>query len=169
MVRQPTHDEEQEIMGFFNAAEKGLARKVLGDRGLAIHDGESRVVSLVPKDLWKQPEDLWALAAGGGLPIGVMDEDGFGLDLQGSIIWARETRAQVVRCSEQATRMFLYSKNILGDSVEGFDRKLTHGDACVVANVRGEGIGLGQVVGKFKGQTEAVAPLHDLGAYLRDQ
>ncbi len=168
-MRQPTLDEEQEVLRFFNAAEKGLARKVLGDRVLAIHDGENRVVSLVPKDLWDRPEDLWAMAAGGGLPIGVLDDDGFGLDLQGSIIWARETRAQVVRCSEQATRMFLYSKNILGDSVESFDPRLRDGDACVVSNVRGEGIGLGQVVGRFKGQTEAVAPLHDLGAYLRDQ
>ncbi len=170
MVRQPTYDEETEVLSFFEAAEKGLAKKVLGDRALAVHDAEEgRVVSLVPPGLWDHDEDLWALAAGGGLPLGVLDEDGFGLDLQGAIVWARETRAQVVRCSEQATRMFLYGKNVLGDSVEGFDRKLKLGDACVVANVRGEGIGIGEVVGRFKGQSEAVAPLHDLGAYLRDQ
>lgn len=169
-MRQPTHDEETEVLAFFEAAEKGLARRVLGDRALAIHDGgDERIVSLVPRDLWDRDEDLWGLAAGGGLPIGVLDEDGFGLDLQGAVVWARETRKQVVRCSEQATRMFLYGKDVLGDSVEDHDRDLQPGDACVVSNVRGEGIGIGRVVGRFKGQSSAVSSLHDLGAYLRDQ
>lgn len=169
-MRQPTYDEETEVLSFFEAAEKGLARRVLGDRALAVHDAEDgRIVSLVPRDLWDRPEELWGLAAGGGLPIGVLDDDGFGLDLQGAVVWARETRKQTVRCSEQATRMFLYGKDVLGDSIEEHDRDLGLDDACVVTNVRGEGIGIGQVVGRFKGPSSAVRSLHDLGAYLRDQ
>jgi ribosome biogenesis protein Nip4 len=79
------------------------------------------------------------------------------------------TRRQTVRVSEQATRVFLYGKPILGDSVKSFDPRLNPGDVCIVSNPRWEAIGLGEVMGRFKGDRPAVRAVHDLGTYLRDQ
>lgn len=168
-MREPTYDEETEILGVFEAAEKGLSRRILGERSLAIHDVEDgRIVSVVAKDVWDLPEELW-MDSPGGLRIGTLEEDGFALDLQGAALWAEHSIAQVVRVAEKAARLWLYGRNILGGSIEKADRRLRPGDACIIVNPRGEALGIGEVVGALKGKGEAVHPVHDLGQYLRDQ
>lgn len=168
-MRQPTYDEETVVLGFFEAAQKGLAKKVQGGRDLAILDHEDgRIVTLVHPHVWTLPEDLWS-DADGGLRIGTLEEDGFALDLQGAVRWAAQTDKQTVRVSEKATRLWLYGRNILGISVERYSHGLGRGDGCIVVNPRGEALGIGQVVGGFKGKGEAVEAVHDLGQYLRDQ
>ncbi len=168
-MRQPTYDEETEVLGFFEAAGKGLGKKVVGDRDLAILDREDgRVVTLIDPTVWDLPEEVWGDAEG-GLRIGTLEEDGFSLDLQGALRFAEHSRKQRVRVAEKASRLFLYGRNILGGSIESFSPGLKNGDAVIVTNPRGEALGIGVVVGTFKGRNEAVHPVHDLGQYLRDQ
>ncbi len=164
-MREPTYDEETAILGFFEAASKGMARKITGRLTLAVHD---EVVYLVPKSAWGLPPEILEEASP-TYRIGSLEPEGFALDLQGAVLWARASKAQIVRVTEKAARIFLYGKNILGTSVENYARGLDRGDACIVVNPRGEALGIGEVVGSFKGKREAVTPIHDLGEYLRDQ
>lgn len=170
MIRDATGAEAQDVVGFFDAIERGLADEVLGDLELAVveRDGE-RVAVLVAPEVLGLDEALLTDADHGGLRIGTLEDDGFRLDLQGAIRMAPHTRRLAVRVNEKATRLWLYGRDVLGDSVLAFDKRLRTGDACIVCNTRWEAIGIGEVVGRFKGGQPAVRPLHDLGAYLRDQ
>jgi ribosome biogenesis protein Nip4 len=169
-MRRPTAEEEEAILGFFEAMEDGLARRVTGLDDLAIVDRDgARFVTLVGSNVHGLPEELLRDAGAAGLPIGTLEGGDFHLDLQGAVLLARHTQRQTVRVTEHAARLFLYGRNILGDSVERHDPSLAQGDACVVTNPRGEAVGIGIVVGNFKGGREAVKPVHDLGTYLRDQ
>jgi NOL1/NOP2/fmu family ribosome biogenesis protein len=169
-MRRPTFDEETAVLGFFEAMEKGLAAKVLGLNDLAVveRDG-NRFVCLVGSSLHGLPEELLVGADAAGLPIGTLEDGAFHLDLQGAVLLARKTERQTVRVTEHAARLFLYGRNVLGDSVERHDPRLEQGDACIVTNPRGEAMGIGVVVGPFKGGRESVKPVVDLGTYLRDQ
>lgn len=155
---------------FFDGLDAGLAARVVGRHGLAVveRDG-ARWACLATRELLALPKELLAGAEAGGLPLGTLDDNAFRIDLQGGFLAARHTRNQTVRVNEHASQLFLYGRNVLGDSVEWHDGTLEKGDACIVTNPRGEGIGIGRVVGSFKGTRAAVSPLHDLGAYLRDE
>ena len=168
-MRAATADEEQAILGFFEAMETGLAPRVVGRHALAVieRDGIPFAVLVTPEML-ALPQELLGDAESAGLVIGTI-EDGFHLDLQGAVLAARHTKSQTVRLTEHASRLFLYGRNVLGDSVVWADRTLAKGDACIVCNGRGEAMGIGTVVGNLKGPREAVKPIHDLGTYLRDQ
>jgi ribosome biogenesis protein Nip4 len=168
-MRAATVDEEQAILGFFEGLETGLAPRVVGRHALAVveRDGIPFAVLVTP-ELMALPETLRTDAASAGLVIGTI-EDGFHLDLQGAVLAARHTKSQTIRLTEHAARLFLYGRNVLGDSILWADRTLAKGDACIVCNGRGEAMGLGTVVGNLKGPREAVKPIHDLGTYLRDQ
>ncbi|MEA3191555.1 MAG: ribosome subunit biosis protein [Thermoplasmata archaeon] len=162
--------EESAVVDFLEGMEEGLAARVLAGLRLGVveRDGVT-FVALRSREMDALPAALLDGADAGGLPIGTLEDGGFHLDLQGAVQVARFTKAQSVRVTEHAARLFLYGRNILGDSVEWHDRALEKGDACIVANPRGEALGIGVVVGSFKGNREAVQPVHDLGTYLRDQ
>ena len=168
-MRPATVEEEQAVLGFFEAMETGLAPRVVGRHALAIieRDGIPFAVLVTPEML-SLPKELTADAASAGLVIGTI-EDGFHLDIQGAVLVAQHTKSQTLRLTEHAARLFLYGRNVLGDSIIWADRTLAKGDACIVCNGRGEAMGLGTVVGNLKGTREAVKPIHDLGTYLRDQ
>lgn len=168
-MRVATVTEEQAVLGFFESIETGLSQRVAGRLALAVveRDGIPFAVLVTPEAL-TLPAELLADAEHGGLVIGTL-EDGFHLDLQGAVLMARHTKCQTLRITDHAAQLFLYGRNVLGDSVEWSDRGLEKGDACIVCNSRGEALGLGMVVGNFKGTREAVKPVHDLGTYLRDQ
>lgn len=169
-MRRPTVAEEEAIAGFFEAMERGLAAKVVGLDDLAIveRDG-NQFVCLAGSGLHGLPPGLLEGCDAAGLPIGTLEGGAFHLDLQGAVRLARRTERQTVRVTEHAARLFLYGRNVLGDSVERHDPRLERGDACIVTNPRGEAMGIGVVVGPFKGGREAVKPVVDLGTYLRDQ
>lgn len=168
-MRAATVEEEQAVLGFFEAMETGLAPRVVGRHAIAVveRDGIPFAVLVTPEML-SLPEELRADAASAGLVIGTI-EDGFHLDIQGAVLVAQHTKSQTLRLTEHAARLFLYGRNVLGDSIIWADRTLAKGDACIVCNGRGEAMGLGTVVGNLKGPREAVKPIHDLGTYLRDQ
>ncbi len=169
-MRQANLEEETAVLGFLEAMEKGLSMKVLsgGALGVVERDGIQFAV-LTSQALLSLPQDLLAGAEAAGLPLGVLEGDGFHLDLQGAALVAVHTKAQTCRVTEQAAKLFLYGRNVLGDSVVWHEPGLKRGDACIVCNGRGESLGLGVVVGPFKGMREAVKPVQDLGTYLRDQ
>ncbi|HUR62963.1 MAG TPA: hypothetical protein VM241_00625 [Candidatus Thermoplasmatota archaeon] len=169
-MRRPTFDEETAVLGFFEAMEKGLAARILGLNDLAVveRDG-NQFVCLVGSSLHGLPEALLEGCDAAGLPIGTLERGAFHLDLQGAVLLARKTERQTVRVTEHAARLFLYGRNVLGDSVERHDPRLERDDACIVVNPRGEAMGIGVVVGPFKGGRESVKPVIDLGTYLRDQ
>jgi len=168
-MRPATVEEEQAVLGFFEGLETGLSARILGSHVLAVveRDGIPFACMATPEALGV-PEELRAGVGSGGLVIGTL-EDGFHLDIQGAVLAARHTKSQTLRVTEHAARLFLYGRNVLGDSVVWADRSLAKGDACIVCNERGEALGLGSVVGNLKGPREAVRPIHDLGTYLRDQ
>lgn len=169
-VRYADPEEVDAVVGFLEGVARRLAQRVIGDRAIGVLDERDppRVVLLSP-GLDRLPTDLVADSHAGGLPIGTLEDGVFRLDLQGAVLLARHTEVQGVRVREKAARLFLYGRDILGDSVLRADRRLQNGDACVVLNPRGEALGIGEVVGGFKGLRPAVRPLHDLGVYLREQ
>ena len=169
-MRPATPEEAEAVAAAFEAIERGLWAKAAGSQGLAVaeRDGIPFAV-LAPRELLGLDVRLLEGSEAGGLPIGTLEEGTFHLDLQGAVLAARHSRAQTVRVSEHAAQLFLYGRNVLGDSVLFHDPHLQRGDACIVTNPRAEAIGIGVVVGSFKGRREAVKPVHDLGAYLRDQ
>lgn len=169
-MRQATFDEEEAVLGFFDAMEDGLANKIMGEQALALveRDGIDFVVIASPM-LLSLPQALRDGCDAAGLSIGTLEDGEFHLDLQGAVLCAQFTHAQTVRVTEHAARLFLYGRNVLGDSVTHSDPKLERGDACIVTNPRNEAVGIGVVCGGMKGPREAVKPVHDLGTYLRDQ
>lgn len=168
-LRAMTVEEKQAVLGFLESLETGLSARVVGRYALALVERDGiPFACLVTPEVLALPPELLADAEAGGLVLGTL-EDGFHLDLQGAVLVAAQTKAQTLRVTEHAARLFLYGRNVLGDSVEWADRSLERGDACIVCNARGEALGLGTVVGTLKGPREAVRPIHDLGTYLRDQ
>lgn len=164
-MRPATQEEEAAVRASLEAVERGLYERFLSGKRLCILAGGE--VVLADPALLRLPAALLE-GATGGLRVGQLG-DGFALHLQGSVIFARETRNQTVTVIEKSARLFLYGRNILAGSILAFDPHLNPGDHCVVTNPRHEALGIGRVVGRFKGSGEAVHPVHDLGSYLRDQ
>ncbi len=178
MIRGPEGFEEAAVRGFLDGVEDNLDDKFLGRLELVVEESDDpdsprRVVCVASPELLKLPLELLLDAEHAGLPVGELEQDNqdtwFTLDLQGATLLAAQTRAQTVRVKERSAHLFLYGRDILGDSVLWYDGRLKAGDACVVCSPRGEALGIGAVVGRFKGQRSAVRPLHDLGSYLRDE
>lgn len=169
-MRAATAAECDAAVAFFESVEEGLAAKVMGVARLVVCDRDgSAFVCLASPDMLTLSAELRDGANAAGLPIGTLEAGEFHLDLQGAVLMAQHTKGQTVRVTEHAARLFLYGRNILGDSIEWHDTTLEQGAACIVTNPRGEAVGIGVVVGSFKGAREAVRPVHDLGTYLRDQ
>ncbi len=167
-MRRATQEEEAALRENLEAVEKTLFRRFMGDRRLAAIDRSDHVeLALVDKAFFDLPAEIRE-GAEGGLKIGTLDE-GFAFDLQGAAIFARETRRQTVTVHEKVAHLFLYSRDVLSQSILAFDKTLKPGDHCIVLNPRHEALGIGIVVGRFKGSGRAVEPVHDLGSYLRDQ
>ena len=169
-LRAPTSAEREAVASFLDGLDRGLAERLLGGRELGVVEaGPDRFAVLTTRGVLGLPAALRSGSDAGGLAIGVLGPNGFDLDLQGAVLVARHTQRSVVRVTEHASRLYLYGRNLLGSSITHHDEGLERGDACIVTNPRGEGMGLGTVVGRLKGDGEAVRPIHDLGTYLRDQ
>lgn len=170
MIRAADDAETRAITGFFEEIAPGSSAELWEDHDFWIVDrDDERVVCAASMDLAELPIEVLQDADHIGLRVGTMEDDGFRMDLQAAVLLAGESRNQTVRVSEHASRLFLYGKDVLGSSVVSWSRGMRNGDACIVVNPRWEALGIGEIVGPFKGKGPAVRPLHDLGTYLRDQ
>lgn len=168
-MRRAMGEEEAIVRDSLNAVDRDLYERFCSGKSLAVvDDDEGPIMVLVDEEVFGLPEEL-LYDAYGGLPIGRLTEDGFAFELQGAVIFARETRKQTVTVQELASHHFLYGKDVFGENILGFDPTLKTGEHCIVTNPRHEAIGIGLVVGRFKGNRPAVQSIHDLGSYLRDQ
>lgn len=162
--------DEAPVLAFFEGLDQGLADRVAGRHRLCVVERDGiRFANLVTPELLALPPALLEGAEGAGLPLGILEDGQFHLDLQGAVLAARHTKNQTLRVTEHAARLFLYGRNVLAESIDWADPSLGRGDACIVCNPRGEAMGLGIVAGSLKGRGEAVHPVQDLGTYLRDQ
>lgn len=176
-VRDCTHDEATETLAFFEGLETGLSARVGGEHDLIVVERDGiPFACMATHQLLQLPRDLIEGAESAGLPLGVLEDGKFHLDLQGAYLSSVHSKAQTLRVTEHAARLFLYGRNVLVESVLWADPSLDKGDSCIVCNPRGEAMGIGTVVGSLKasagnlkGAKEAVRPVHDLGTYLRDQ
>lgn len=170
-MRGATPDEETDVLAFYEGMEEGLSQRVAGRHALALVERDGiPFANLVTPEVLSLPAGLLDGAEGGGLPLGVLEGNQFHLDLQGAVLAARHSKRQTVRVREHAARLFLYGRNVLGESIEWADPSLQRGDACIVCNARGEAMGIGMIVGSLTGgRGESIKPVHDLGSYLRDQ
>jgi NOL1/NOP2/fmu family ribosome biogenesis protein len=169
-MRPATREEADAVVAFFEGVHSGITDKVFAGMEPAIVERDGALlVCLASPESFQLPPELLDGAVAAGLPIGVLEDGVFRLDLQGALLMANFTSNQCVKVNEHAARLFLYSRDVLGDSVLSADPSVKPGDACIVTNVRGEGLGIGEVVGNFKGSKSAVRSVHDLGSYLRDQ
>ncbi len=171
MSRPATAAEANTVMHWFNAIDSGLADHVLTHHNLIVTDRDGTlIVSLASPHLQQAPiSDLLPDAVAVGLAIGTLEEGDFHLDLQGAVLLAKHTHHLTARINEKATRLFLYSRDVLGTSILNAPRGVRRGEACIVTNPRREALGIAEVVGNFKGGQPALRPIHDLGAYLREQ
>lgn len=170
MIRAADDDETRAITGVFEEISAGSSQELWADHDFWIHQTDDEmVVTAATIDLAELPIELIRGADHIGLRIGTLEDDGFRMDLQAAVLLSTVSREQAVRVSEHAARLFIYGKDILGISVVSYARGLKPGDACIVVNPRWECLGLGRVVGNFKGKGPSVEPIHDLGTYLRDQ
>lgn len=156
-------DETVVVHRALDAWGSGVADAVVGDRELWIDD--DNIVRLVARaDL---PAEIRA-ACVGGLPIGALD-DGFVLGLQGAVFVTPHATRGRIRAADKGAAAWLYGRPLMAPQVMSYDYGIRPGDACIVTNARHEALGIGTVVGTFKGTREVVEPVHELGAYLRDE
>jgi ribosome biogenesis protein Nip4 len=169
-LRQATAGEEAAVRATLGALGGRVAEEVLGPSHVGVlGDGRNQQVVLLTAEVLALPPEILTGLDTAGLPIGALAGDVFTLGLQGAVLAGRHARLQSVRVSEHAAQLFLYHRDVLGSSVLHGDAALHKGDSCIVTNPRGETVGIGVVVGNFKGPQSAVRPLDDLGSYLRDQ
>ncbi len=169
-IRAATDEETLDITGFFEGIEHGSSQTLFAEHDFWIvdRDGE-RTVTAASMDLAELPIEVLAGSDHIGLRIGTLEDDGFRMDLQAAVLLSEVSRRQTVRVNEHAARLFLYGKQILGSSVLSHAQGVRYGDACIVVNPRWEALGIGEVIGPFRGKGPAVDPIYDLGTYLRDQ
>lgn len=170
IVRPADKGEANTVFGFFEEFAPGATQDLFEDSDIwIVEDDSMSVVAIASMDLAGLPDEVVAAGDHIGLRIGTLEGADFHLDLQGARMLASVSRKMSVRVNEQAARMWQYGKDILGDSVLWWPPSIGIGDACIVVNARWESIGIGEVIGKGKGERPVVSPLHDLGTYLRDQ
>jgi 60S ribosome subunit biogenesis protein NIP7 len=107
-----------------------------------------------------------------GIHLGTLRRRGLRLGLQGAVMVARESDIRVVRVNEKSEALFLYGRDIFGESVLESKPGLKQNEICIVGNERGEALGLGKLLVPGHRLTEprfVVENVSDLGRYLRDE
>lgn len=169
-IRPADDGEARTVFAFFEEFAPGSSKDLFDDFDVWIVEDEGTdVVTVATMDLAELPAEIIEHGDHVGLRIGTFEHGDFHLDLQGATLLAGVTRSLSLRVNEQAARMWLYGHDILGDSVLQWPKGIGIGDACIVVNARWEAIGIGESLGRSKGQRPVVTPIHDLGTYLRDQ
>ena len=107
-----------------------------------------------------------------GLHLGTLRRRGLRLGLQGAVLVAGESQERVVRVNEKAESLFIYGRDVSGESVLDVKPELDQNEVCVVGNERGEAIGLGKLLvtgDRLKEQRMVIKNMTDVGSYLRTE
>lgn len=105
--------------------------------------------------------------ASAGLPLGHLDGDRLVLGLEGAYEVGRRGGSIPVKLKDKAAGLFLYGRDVLGQGLLKFDRRLRKGQVVPVGNARGEVLGVAQVLQSPPGKGPVLRPVADLGWYLR--
>ncbi|AIC14331.1 PUA domain-containing protein [Nitrososphaera viennensis] len=112
-----------------------------------------------------------------GLAIGSLGKKKqFTPTLAGANLFARaggKGKKCYVRVGENAEKLVLYGRDVMGDSVIEASPELGENELVIILNARGEAIGIGRT--RFSGKSilqkgrVAITTLADAGSYLRDE
>jgi len=107
-----------------------------------------------------------------GLHIGTLRRRGLRLCLQGAFLVAGESQERVIRVNEKAEALFIYGRDVSGESVIEVKPELEQNSVCVVGNEKGEAIGLGKLLvsgDRLKEHRMVIENITDMGHYLRSE
>lgn len=139
------------------------------DAEIWIRPGKVRAVHIVRKILGEQlrahPEPVPKIA---GLFLGEVDRYRFHLSLEGAYEVGRRTKENRVFVSDKAAQLFLYGRDVLGEGIERWDPGVKRGNVALVTTLRGDVIGLAEVLMALPGNGRVLEPLADRGWYLRE-
>jgi ribosome biogenesis protein Nip4 len=103
-----------------------------------------------------------------GLYLGDMRRESFVPGLEGAYEIGRRSRTARVTLKPKGAQLFLYGRDVLGESIATADRAAGPGSTVIVANAAGEALGLAKVLGPLPGRGRVLEPIVDRGWYLRE-
>lgn len=139
------------------------------DAELWTRDGAPQTLHLVRRvlaDLLRRAPDPAPQRA--GLFVGELDGERVHLSLEGAYEVGRRSRTGRVVVSDKAVQLFLYGRDVLGESIERADPAARTGTVAIVTNRRGDVLGLAEVLQHLPGHGPSLRALADRGWYLRE-
>lgn len=103
-----------------------------------------------------------------GLFLGELDGDTVHYSLEGAFEIGRRSRAGKVLVNDKGASLFLYGRDILGESIRSSDPRARVGTIVFVARRPDEVLGLAEVLQPLPGRGPSLKPLADRGWYLRE-
>lgn len=166
--RRPTREEATAIN---RALDRWGAYEALKGGTFLVRDGRPKKVCIVSPGLAEQVIALQPYSA--GLEIGEMGKQ-FVPTLAGAGLFARSGKSRFqVQVGENAEKLVLYGRDVMGDSILYAARDLDENELVVITNQKGEAIGIGRTrfAGKslFQKGRITITTLADAGRYLRDE
>lgn len=168
--RRPSRDERTAIN---RALAKWGAFDALKDGAFLVReDGKSRQACLVTPELEAAVANLEPVFC--GLVIGDVAKH-FQPTIEGADLFARVSRGgrNYVAVGENAEKLVLYGRDVMGDSVLAAAGDLDENELVVITNGAGEAIGLGRTRFAGKSLTQkgkiTITTIKDAGRYLREE
>lgn len=103
-----------------------------------------------------------------GLLLGDLRRESFLPSLEGAYEIGRRSRTSRVALKPKGVQLFLYGRDVLGESVAAADSAARPGTLAIVTNGEGEAIGLAKVLAALPGRGRVLEPVVDRGWYLRE-
>ncbi len=168
--RKPSRDERTTINRAL--AKWGVFDALKGGAFLIREDGKSKQVCLATPELATAIASLDPLYC--GLAIGELAKH-FTLTIEGADLFARlsEGGRNYVAVGENAEKLVLYGRDVMGDSVQHVAGDLDENELIIITNGAGEAIGLGRTRFAGKSLTQkgriTITTVKDAGRYLREE
>ncbi len=168
--RDPTRQERTLIN---RALDRWGVFEFFRDRKISLAEGdESAKVCLLPANLEPVLENLEPYFA--GLVVGDLKKQ-FTPAMPGADLFARaaKSRRYYITVGENAEKLVLYGRDIMGDSIVAASDDLDENELVIILNSKSDAIGVGRTrfAGKslFQKERITVTTLLDAGLYLREE
>jgi 60S ribosome subunit biogenesis protein NIP7 len=170
LFRKPTHEEKTQINRALDRW--GAFEAMLGKAFLLQENDELKIVCLVPQELEATIVEAQPYLA--GLAIGQLKKQ-FLPSMSGADLFSRLGKKNMfyVMVNENAEKLVLYGRNVMGESIVGASEELKENDLVIILNAGHEAIGVGRT--RFAGRSlfqkhkATITTLADAGYYLRDE